>query len=330
MFDVSIHSWKNDDGTLFFPGRLTHAFVESQKKLMTSKQWACYYENKPASDEDRVFKPSYFRVIEDRDVPQHVWTYIFSDFAFIAEEKKKGVADRTAFWVVSIDCNRQVYVRDFYVGRWKPSDSVRIACDLWNRYQHANLRGIVVEDTTHKELLSSVFEEVRRQTFIHPKIIPVPGRNQEVKDIRIEAAEIAFKSGRIYFLRSLKEQNRKWAPMFKEMTQWPLSKHDDIPDAISDLDKKDKEGRYIAPSPPAGWRSATATVHRPTIIDGKLNPEYGYPARDHVRRDQQAAGANDLWRNRSEGERNSQDQRRSQGDSFWRKPMQQPKLPGRS
>lgn len=328
LFEVSIHSWKNPDGTLFFPGRLTEAFIDIQRKIMPPRQFACYYENKPTTDDERIFKPSYFKVIEDRDIPAHVWTYVFTDFAFIAEEKKKGKADRTAFWIVSLDCNRTAYVRDFYVGRWKPSDSVRIACDLWNRYQPANLKGIVIEDTTHAELLSSLFEEVRRQTFIRPRLISVAGRNQEIKDMRIEAAEPRFRGGTVWFARSLKEQHRKWSPMFSEMTEWPFSEHDDIPDAISDLDKKDKEGKFIAPAPPSGWRMATAIKQTPTIIDGRLNPEYGYPARENVRRDQ--LGTNSIWQSRSASDPASPSHPQNGGGSFFRRPAQQPKLPGKS
>lgn len=328
LFETSIHGWRNPDGTLFFPGRLTTAFVENQRKILPPRQFACYYENKPTTDDEKIFKPEYFRIIEDRDIPQHVWSYVFTDFAFIAEEKKKGKADRTCFWVVSLDCNRTAYIRDFYVGRWKPSDSVRIACDLWNRYQIFNLKGIVIEDTTHAELLSSLFEEIRRETFIRPKLIPVPGRNQEIKDMRIEAAEPRFRAGTVYFARSLREQSRKWAPMFAEMTEWPYSQHDDIPDAISDLDKHDKEGKFIAPAPPPGWRMATAIRQQPTIIDGKINPDYGYPARENVRRDQ--LGTHDLWRSRSASDPESPNHPPNQGGSFFRRPPQSPKLPGRS
>lgn len=295
MFEFSIHSWKNPDGSLFFPGRLTHAFVGNQKKILPSRQFACYYENKPTTDEERVFKPEFFRVIEEEDIPHNVWTYLFTDFAFIAEEKKKGKADRTAFWVVSLDCNRVAYVRDFYVGRWKPSDSVRIACDLWDRYQPINLKAIIVENTTHKELLQSLFEEIRRQTFIRPKIVPIEGRNQEIKDIRIEAIEPTFREGNIYFSRRVRENWKKWKPMFDEMTEWPLSDHDDIPDAISDLHKRDKEGKHIAPAPPPGWRSQGAVAHRINMVDGRYNPTAGYPANEFTKRNQQGP-QNDIWR----------------------------------
>jgi hypothetical protein len=295
-FHCSVHKWKNSDGSLFFPKRLTHAFIAQQKALLPPRVFACFYENQPYTEETQLFKAEYFKVIADEEVPNSVWSYLMTDWAFIAEEKKKGKADRTAFWVVSIDCNRVVYVRDFYVGRWKPSDSVRIACDLWNRYNPINMKGLVLEDTTHKELLASLFEEVRRQTFIRPKLIPVSGRSQEIKEMRIEAMEPRFRRGDIYFVQSLKQQfQRKWKPLVDEMTEWPYSGYDDIPDALSDIDKQDNDGKWVCPAPPVGWRTQASIRTEPTMIDGKLNPRYGYPA-DEMRKNHDGAIGADLWR----------------------------------
>lgn len=319
MFDCSVHAWKNPDGTLFFPGRLTTAFIEQQKAMMPPRLFACFYENKPFSSEQQLFRPEYFRVIPDEEIPTAVWTYLMTDFAFIAEEKKKGRPDRTAFWIVSLDCNRAAYVRDFYVGRWKPSDSVRIACDLWNRYQSLNIKAIILEDTAHKELLMSIFEEVRRQTFIRPRIVPVQGRSQEIKDIRIEAIEPRFRQGNIYFAQSLKSQFRlKWKPLIDEMTEWPFSKHDDIPDAISDLDKLDAQsGRFLCQHPPPGWRMPIPTRFEPTMVDGRLNPRYGYPA-DQLHRQRGGALGDDLWRTGKSGQANV-GQLNAPNSDLWRK-----------
>lgn len=332
-FDISKHAWctplidpnSNEDTELFFPSRLTRRFVADRKAKQTRRLFACFYENRPFTDDQQIFKDSFFRVIRDEDVPQHVWTYIYTDFAFIAEEKKKGHADRTVFWVVSLDCNRVAYVRDIVIGRWKPSDSVRIACDLWDRYQHLNVKGITVEDTAHKELISSLFEEIRRNTFIRPKIIPIQGRSQEVKDIRIEAIEPRFRNGDIYFTQSVRENHfHKWKPMIEEMTEWPFSKHDDIPDALSDLDKRDRDDKFYTPAPPPGWRQASPFRHRPTTIDGRFNPEYGYDARQFTRAQQQG---NDLWQRSSD--RGEGGLRAVNSDIFQRRPPSA-KPPGRS
>jgi len=250
-FDISRFGWSDPivdprkaeaeaPAKLFFPGRLTRSFIAAQKRGMPPRLYACFYENRPTTGEQQLFRPEYFRTIPDENIPNAVWTYILSDFAFIADEKKKKRADRTCFWVISVDCNRVAYVRDCVIGRWKPSDSVRIACDLWNRYQWACLKGFTVEKTCYNELLSSVFEEVRRQTHIMPKFITIGGRSQEIKDMRIEAAEPRWRNGDIYFAQSLRDNWRKWKPMFDEMTEWPFSSFDDVADAVSDLDKKDE------------------------------------------------------------------------------------------
>jgi len=306
-FDISQFAWSSPivdpEGTepaeLFFPGRLTRAFVAGKKRGLPPRIYACFYENQPTTSAQQLFKREYFHVIPDANMPSAVWTYILTDFAFIADEKKNksARADKTVFWVVSLDCNRTAYVHDVVIGRWKPSDSVRIACDLWNRYQWANMKGMTIEKTCYNELLSSVFEEVRRQTFVMPKFITIGGRSQEVKDMRIESAEPRWRAGNIYFLQSFRDQTRKWRPMQEAMVKWPFTSHDDVPDAISDLDKKDESNprhpMFYLPGPPTGWAAAPIQQVRQPIVDGKFNSAYGYPAREHTRHNQ---GGHDLWR----------------------------------
>lgn len=315
-FDISKFGWAeplvdpmtDDPAELFFPKRLTRAFVRDRKIKQPPRLFSCFYENRPQAGDRQLFKPEYFRVIPDESVPANVWTYILSDFAFTAEEKKKGKADRTVFWVVSIDSNRVAYVRDIVIGRWKPSDSCRIACDLWSRYQVLECKGMSVEKTTQKELLSSLFEEIRRQTFVRPLFIEIEGRNQEIKDIRIESAEPRFRRGDIYFCQSVKDNFLyKWKPMIDEMTEWPFSDHDDIPDAISDLDKQDKDGKYYLPAPPSGWSPAYIKRYQPPTIDGKFNPRYDQSAQERVK---QPNRLHDLWNN----------DRSTSTDDLWGKP----------
>jgi predicted phage terminase large subunit-like protein len=335
-FEFSINAWCDpiseepevDRGEkLFFPGNLTRRFVANQQAFMPPRLFACFYLNRPQAGSDQLFKPEYFHVLNENDIPEAVWTYIFTDFAFIAEEKKKGKADRTAFWVVSIDTNRYAYVRDFYVGRWKPSDSVRVVCDLWDRYQHLNMKGIVMEDTTHKEVLASLFDEIRRNTFVRPRIIAIGGRSQEIKDLRIEAIEPKFRRGEFYFSNELKAQHiRKWKPMIDEMTEWPDSSHDDIPDAISDIDKLDKNGKFYCPAPHAGWRPPRITPHQPSLIDGRYNKDYGYPAREFTKANNSGAQRGpDLWRQLSKS--GAADAQTSRSQSIFQRPAQPPTRP---
>ncbi len=292
MFEVSIKKWRDHGtGKLFFPGRLSEAFVMGQKALLTPRQWSAYYEQEPATTDEKLFLPSYFHIIRDQDIPARSWTYLLTDFAFKSLEKN----DRTAMWVVSLDPNRTAYVRDFVVGRWKPSDSVRIALELWNRYLRYEMKGIAIEATAHEELLSALFEEIRKETFLSPRIIPITGRSQEIKNIRIEAVEPRFRTGRIYFAQSLKDDPRKWHPLIDEMTEWPFSEHDDIPDAISDVDKCDRDGRFLLPQPPMSFMPQNNYQHQPVLLDGRFNPTARYDARNLAAALQRRGNPDDLW-----------------------------------
>jgi predicted phage terminase large subunit-like protein len=287
MFDISKFGWcdplidptSKEETELFFPEKvdgtpvLSREFVARQKATLPDRLFACFYENRPQSGDRQLFKPEYFRVVPDSEIPRNCWTYILTDFAFTSDEKKKGQADRTVFWVVALDASRTAYVLDLYIGRWKPSDSIRILCKLWDSYREWNVKGVTIEKVGHREMLSSLLQEIRRESFTRPRLIEIEGRSQEVKDLRIEAIEPTFRNADIYFSQSVRnEYHSKWEPMFTEMTQWPLSAHDDVPDAISDLHKRDKDGRYYLPEPPPGWRPQAAVRYHPAIVDGNYNP----------------------------------------------------------
>lgn len=288
MFDISKYAWchpivdPNSDAPteLFFPEdnngnpRLTRSYVAKQKKTLPDRLFACFYENQPQTADRQIFRPEYFRVINHSEIPTNAWTYILTDFAFTAEERRKGVADRTVFWVVALDPARTAYVLDLHIGRWKPSDSVRLLCRLWDTYRDRNVKGVGLEKVGHREMLSSLLDEIRRETFTRPKLIEVEGRSQEVKDLRIEALQPRFQNHDIFFSDRVRaEYTKKWAPMFEEMTHWPMTAHDDIPDALSDLDKRDKDGKYYFPHPPAGWSPPVVERYHPSVVDGRYNPQ---------------------------------------------------------
>lgn len=292
LFEIYVHAWSepivdpegSEPATLFFPKVLTREFVRSRKIAQTPRQYACYYENRPFTGDAQLFKPQYFRIIRDRDIPAAVWTYILTDFAFMADEKKTGRPDRTAFWVISLDVHRVAYVRDFYVATVRLNDSCRMLCKLWNDYMHLHLKGVTLEGGSGSHAVRSMLEELRRQTFIMPRLIEVSGRNQLEKDQRIESAEPRFRRGDIYFAQSLRQEfKEKWDPMFQEMTRWPFAGHDDIPDALSDLDNADEKGRFLLPGPPTAWHPLHIKRSEPVILDGRFNPRYQWPAEESHR-----------------------------------------------
>lgn len=280
-FQITSHAWKSADGKLFFPDRLTEEYVAGQKAVMSSRLFACFYENQPVSEENQIFLPQYFRTIRDNEIPRGVWTYLLNDFAFTSNNEN----DRCSFWAVSLDANRTAYVREVMIGRWKPSDSIRILIDMWNRFLRFDMKGATVEAGAHDELIKGLAEEVRRQTMTRIRWIPIMGRSEEIKKMRIEGIEPRFREGNIYFAESFRETNHKmFNLMLQEMTQWPFSAHDDVPDAISDLDKKDIKDRFLLPHPPVGWAPVPQQKYTPSMIDGKFNKAIVVDPREMLKR----------------------------------------------
>lgn len=321
LFDVSVHAWRDPpgdpddgvDGELFFPSRLTVDFIREQKLTMPSRLFSCFYNNAPHSSDEQYFKPAYFRVVPDGQIPRVAWTYILTDFGFVyeglGEGKKNDDPDYTCFWVVSLDPNRVAYVLDVHMGRWMPSDAVRLLCELWSQYTEAgnSMKGVLLETASHTDFVQSLVEEVRRQTFVRPRVILVEGRSQELKWRRIESLEPRFRRGDIYFAESFKMKTKRWRDMLSAMTQWPFTTHDDVPDALSDLDKKTKENRWYCPGPPPGWRPDSVVRTLPQVVDGAANPRYPRPAREMVRSEQPRTSA---WPWKSDDQGNAA--------SFWR------------
>lgn len=128
----------------------------------------------------------------------------------------------------------------------------------------------------------------------------------------------------MYFSSELKAQGlRKWKPLIDEMTEWPFSKHDDIPDAISDVDKRDKNNKLYCPGPPAGWRTAAIKVYRPPVVDGRYNSEAAYPAREFTKAQHSGAQRGpELWRQLSES--GAADAQTSRNQSIFQRPAPPP------
>src|SRR5205823_5316553 len=112
---------------------------------------------------------------------------------------------------------------------------------------------------------------------------------------RIEGIEPRFRRGDIYFCESFRQKSpQSFNIMMTEMTEWPFSEHDDIPDAISDLDKKDAHNKYVCPGPPQGWTPYQLKRYDPALVDGKYNKAVPVDAREMIKRLGNRQGQ-DIW-----------------------------------
>lgn len=63
FFQKIIHSAYNPDGSLYFPGRLTHEFLDEQREKLGSRKFAAQYLLQPVSEEDKTFNMDNSRVV---------------------------------------------------------------------------------------------------------------------------------------------------------------------------------------------------------------------------------------------------------------------------
>lgn len=63
-YNIIIRKAIEDDGSLLFPERLTHEFLQETRERQGNYIFSCQYLNSPVDDETATFKQSYFRTVD--------------------------------------------------------------------------------------------------------------------------------------------------------------------------------------------------------------------------------------------------------------------------
>jgi hypothetical protein len=274
LFEVWIEAARapdDDTGKLFFPTRLTHEFLNEQKKLLPAL-YPAFYLNQPRSSEDQLFRMDQFHVINEHEIPRNLFLTLLTDFA--SGENKNN--DRTCLMVVGLNVYRDAYVMDAQVGRWLPDQAVANALLLYQKWQSRFIKGLTIEKTSHHEWGRAAIRTWSEKLAVRPNVIDIEGRSNETKYQRIQAMQSRFsEGGRLYWSSAIANDSRLWDLIRMEITEFPFSQHDDIPDCLSDIEAERPKGGYYVPSPPPGFNPARVPGmkrYKPSLLDGKYNP----------------------------------------------------------
>src|SRR6266850_1418630 len=183
----------NKDGSLFFPQKLSPAFLDQQKRTLGSYFFANQYLNQIIPDEDRVFKKEWFKYYEV--LPETKYTFAFIDPAISQEEH----ADYTAAVIIDIDPNNYWYVRA--ANRYKiiPTQLINLIFEIQTKF---NCHCIGIEDVAYqKALLYMLDAEMRRRNVIIPAKGIKPD-NTKSKEYRIQGLQPRFEWNRILLNRN--------------------------------------------------------------------------------------------------------------------------------
>uniref|UniRef100_A0A6H1ZG68 Putative structural protein n=1 Tax=viral metagenome TaxID=1070528 RepID=A0A6H1ZG68_9ZZZZ len=237
----------------FVKPALNFPFVLTADLLAEERQNGPYvfnsqYQNDPISEDAQIFRLSWIVMVRDYDVPRDLRNYILADYAYEIEDAN----DRTAIWVVGLDWERKAYCLDLSVGRWTLNDRCLRTVSLARKY---DVECIALEEITANEGVFAELKRLRNEYRLKFRIQPIAGRSEQSKFRRILGLQPRFEGGRIFFLE---RDPKDWMGIppelmrigpdgevtgdaVYELTRFPKARHDDIPDALSDIDKMDPE-----------------------------------------------------------------------------------------
>lgn len=219
-----------EDGTLFFPERLTSEYLEEQKKTLGTYIYGTQYDNYVIPHADRKFKKSWLNYYES--VPAIVNRFAFIDPAISQEE----TADYTACVIVDVDFENRWYLRLARRARMTVTQQVQLIFDIHQKYR-PNVIG--VEIVAYQQALTQlVFERMKRDKVVLPVTgINRGGKDEPSKHRRILSLVPRFEWGLISVARNQQDFEN-------EYVKYPKGKKD-ILDALSSI----KEISYAPQQP---------------------------------------------------------------------------------
>ena len=207
----------NRDGSLYFPEKLTHEFLERQKREQGSYIFSNQYLNEIIPSDMQTFKKEWFQYYDD--LPKNVHNFAFIDPAI----GQADTNDFTGVVVVAVDCEGKWFVRFARRYRITPTQIINLIFEL---HKNFNCMAIGIEEVAFQQaLLYFLSEEMkRRMSFLPVKGIKPP--TDKTKEMRILSLVPHFEWGRVYLNKNLND-------LELELLTFPRGAHDDLIDSLA-------------------------------------------------------------------------------------------------
>lgn len=218
-WDCVIEKAIRDDGSLFFPQKLTHEFLAQMRHSLGSYIFANQYMNEIIPSDKMVFKKEWLKYYPA--IPKHKNTFIFIDPAL----SESDGADYTGICVVHVDEANRWYVELANRYRLRPTEIIDMMFKLNDKFKPAI---IGIEDVAfQKAILYFAHEEMRRRNQILPLHGVNPGADK-TKEMRILGLVPRFEWGNLFL-------NHGLVDLEDELFKFPRSAHDDVLDALASI-----------------------------------------------------------------------------------------------
>lgn len=210
---------------LLFPERFTTEWLENQRKA-DPYIFNCQYMCDPTPTDTATFTED---GITRATIPgEHIQVgriFVAWDFSFT----QKSYSDYSVGAVGLYDRRGRLFIIDLVVGRFTSHQLIQQIITLYLKWRPAR---IGIEDAAGSRLLEPGLIAFSQKHKIYLPIDWLPVKQgKDAKIQKIASLESLLKQGKLFFAKHLPH----YAELMKQFVRFPRFKHDDIPDAISNL-----------------------------------------------------------------------------------------------
>jgi predicted phage terminase large subunit-like protein len=204
-----------DDGSLYFPDRLTKEFLEQQRRDQGSYIYASQYMLMPIADDTVLFKD--IDLMRYKIAPTLAKKFITVDLAI----SQKETADDTAIGAFGSTADQKIYTLEYANGHYTPMKAIDYI------FQFAEKYGIIdvgVEVVAYQRAFIYMLEaEMRRRN-----------KFLRITELRAKQSKIERAQGFVPYVEQHKFYIKDdMKALHEEMTQFPYCKRDDLVDMVT-------------------------------------------------------------------------------------------------
>jgi len=220
-YDTIVRKAYQDDGTLYFPTRLTDEFLKEQKKAQGSSHFSNQYQNEPIDAETAMFRREWLKFYTT--VPDNLRHFIVTD----AAASLSNTADYSVVMILGVDQYSNIFVLDPWRGRVTISDFIDRIFRRVHDYNVQDEGTVTIETNAFQQTIKFMLCEEMNKRKLWFSITEVKPNSRQTKVRRIQALQPYFEHGKIF----IKEEHQD---LMDEILRFPKTRYDDLIDALSD------------------------------------------------------------------------------------------------
>lgn len=251
FYRIRVKSAYNPDGTLYYPERLSEAYLERERKNLLSYLFSCNYLNSPMDDTASAF-------------PSRNTMYYYGELVregtakYIHVERVTCAGDNNYKWMGGEKCQIRLFIcvdpalsqqkQGCYTGivvcgkgvtdnrlwvidavQLKSQDPYMIIDTLIMQYLKYDPLAIIIEDCVWQRALASFFDGECKKQHIYPRVETVGRSDHRSKDERVLGLSSYWKANAIM----LPVKTGAVENLIQELHHFPKSRTRDLSDAFS-------------------------------------------------------------------------------------------------